>query len=97
MDSKSPQLEAAIEAGDFEAIPQLAAAYRRGVVLELAQTADRAVRRDILREAQEMLNRSLQLAKAHRARLAERLAASAAHGSAYLPSRTPVCTWEIEA
>jgi hypothetical protein len=94
VDTEAQKLQAAIEAGDFGAIPEVAAAYRRSVALRLRRTANPAARRAILEQARELLNWSLQLAKARRARVAARL--KAAEESAYHPLRSSLHSWEIE-
>lgn len=97
MDSEARELQQAIEAGHFEAVSDLAAAYRRSVVLALARTKLRSERCALLQQARELLNRELQLAKARRAHLGWRLASAEAHRTAFeAPRRAALHTWEIE-
>lgn len=95
VDTEAQRLEAAVEAGNFEAIPEIAAAYRRAVVLALAKRSQVSDRRALLQRARELLNRSLQLAKARRAHLDRRLA-STAHSTTYEPPHRALHTWEVE-
>ncbi|MGH9618362.1 MAG: hypothetical protein ACRD45_01450 [Bryobacteraceae bacterium] len=79
-------MQAAIEEGAFEAIPEFAAEYRRAVVRQLGEMEDPAARGALLEEAQCTLHRSLQLVQARRTRLSEQLSVTA--GSLH--------TWQIE-
>lgn len=80
------RLQAAIEEGAFEAIPELAAEYREAVVRQLAETEDPSARGALLADAQGKLHRSLQLVRARRTRLSEHLSTTA--GSLH--------TWQVE-
>jgi hypothetical protein len=79
-------LQAAVEEGAFEAIPELAAEYREAVVRQLEEIEDPATRCALLKEAEGTLHRSLQLAQARRTRLSEHLSATA----------DSLHTWQVE-
>ncbi len=93
MDTEARDLKAAVERGDWAAIPPLAAAYRSSISQALAHTADPARRLTILKTARETLNFSLQLVKIQRAHLALRLKPPA---TAYSDPPITTYTWHIE-
>ncbi|HEX7362904.1 MAG TPA: hypothetical protein VF283_20625 [Bryobacteraceae bacterium] len=79
-------MQAAVEEGAFEAIPEFAAAYRRAILRRLGEMEDPAARSALLEQAQATLHRSRQLVQARRRRLSEQL--SVTTGSLH--------TWQVE-
>lgn len=84
--SSEARLQAAVEEGAFELVPELAAAYRSAVVRRLGEIKDPNARSALLEEALATLHRSCQLVQARRTRLSEHLSVTA--GSLH--------TWQVE-